>query len=89
MTGVLMLIEPDVQLQNGFGAMVHSKASCRYDLRGAQSARGDCQPPDENLKTGAWQSVSALNFSTNSRRCKRAFRNEATARAWTCCDCLH
>jgi hypothetical protein len=34
MTGVLMLIEPDVQLQNGFGAMVHSKASCRYDLRG-------------------------------------------------------
>ena len=31
-TGVVISIEPDVQFQNGFGAMVHSTARCRYDL---------------------------------------------------------
>jgi hypothetical protein len=32
-TGVAVLVEPDVQFQNGFGAMVNSKARCTYDLR--------------------------------------------------------
>jgi hypothetical protein len=33
LTGKAVAIEPNVQLQNGFGAMVHSKAVCTYDLR--------------------------------------------------------
>jgi hypothetical protein len=31
-TGIGIAIEPDVQIQNQFGAMVHSSAYCRYDL---------------------------------------------------------
>lgn len=31
-TGVVVAVEPDVQMQNNFGAMVHSKAVCTYDL---------------------------------------------------------
>jgi len=32
-SGVAVLIEPDAQFQNGFGAMVHSRVVCTYDLR--------------------------------------------------------
>jgi hypothetical protein len=32
-TGIAELIEPDAQFQNGFGAMVHSRVDCVYDLR--------------------------------------------------------
>jgi hypothetical protein len=31
-TGTVVAIEPNVQIQNAFGAMVHSTAYCRYDL---------------------------------------------------------
>lgn len=31
-TGQVIAIEPDAQFQNGFGAMVHSRVVCRYDL---------------------------------------------------------
>jgi len=31
-TGIVVAIEPNVQVQNAFGAMVHSTAYCRYDL---------------------------------------------------------
>jgi hypothetical protein len=31
-TGIAVAIEPDVQIQNEYGAMVHSTAYCRYDL---------------------------------------------------------
>jgi tetratricopeptide (TPR) repeat protein len=32
-SGVAVIIEPDAKFQNGFGAMVHSRVVCRYDLR--------------------------------------------------------
>jgi hypothetical protein len=32
-TGRATLIEPDAQFQNGFGAMVHSRVLCVYDLK--------------------------------------------------------
>jgi len=32
-SGIAILIEPDAQFQNGFGAMVHSRVECTYDLR--------------------------------------------------------
>lgn len=32
-TGTATLVEPDAQFQNGFGAMVHSRVTCTYDLR--------------------------------------------------------
>lgn len=32
-TGVAILIEKDAQFQNGFGAMVHSTVTCKYDLK--------------------------------------------------------
>lgn len=35
-TGTAILIEPDAQFQNGFGAMVHSRVTCVYDLRAGQ-----------------------------------------------------
>lgn len=31
-TGIVVAIEKDVQIENAFGAMVHSTAYCRYDL---------------------------------------------------------
>jgi hypothetical protein len=31
-SGIAIAIEPDVQIQNGFGAMVHSTAYCTYNL---------------------------------------------------------
>jgi hypothetical protein len=31
-TGMMVLFEPDAQFQNGFGAMVHSTVSCKYDM---------------------------------------------------------
>jgi hypothetical protein len=31
-TGIGVLIEPDAQFQNGFGAMVHTKVTCSYSL---------------------------------------------------------
>jgi len=31
-TGLLKLVDPDVQIPNGFGAKVHSKVECWYDL---------------------------------------------------------
>jgi hypothetical protein len=30
-TGIVVLIEPDAQFSNGFGAMVHSTVTCTYD----------------------------------------------------------
>jgi hypothetical protein len=35
-TGTAIAIEPDAQFSNGFGAMVHSKVICQYDLRKKQ-----------------------------------------------------
>jgi hypothetical protein len=32
-SGRSILIEPDAQFSNGFGAMVHSQVVCEYDLR--------------------------------------------------------
>jgi hypothetical protein len=32
-SGIAVAIEPDAQFSNGFGAMVHSKVICTYDLR--------------------------------------------------------
>ena len=32
-TGIITLVEPDVQLQNQFGAMVHSEVDCTYNLK--------------------------------------------------------
>jgi hypothetical protein len=32
-SGKVTLIEPDAQFSNGFGAMVHVRATCQYDLR--------------------------------------------------------
>ena len=32
-SGIAIAIEPDAQFQNGFGAMVHSRVTCTYDLR--------------------------------------------------------
>jgi hypothetical protein len=32
-TGLVTVIEPKAKFQNGFGAMVHSKVVCEYDLR--------------------------------------------------------
>jgi hypothetical protein len=32
-SGIAVLVEPDAQFQNGFGAMVHSRVVCTYDLR--------------------------------------------------------
>jgi hypothetical protein len=32
-TGIVTLIEPDAKFQNGFGAMVHSRVQCEFDLR--------------------------------------------------------
>ena len=31
-TGIAIAVEKDVQIENAFGAMVHSTATCRYDL---------------------------------------------------------
>jgi predicted nucleic acid-binding Zn ribbon protein len=31
--GIAVAIEPDAQFSNGFGAMVHSRVTCTYDLR--------------------------------------------------------
>jgi hypothetical protein len=31
--GIATLVEPDAQFQNGFGAMVHSRVTCNFDLR--------------------------------------------------------
>jgi len=31
-TGIAVLVEPDAQFQNGFGAMVHSRVVCTYDM---------------------------------------------------------
>jgi hypothetical protein len=38
-TGTAILIERDAQFQNEFGAMVHSRVICNYDLR-AESVIG-------------------------------------------------
>lgn len=32
-SGIATAIDPDAQFQNGFGAMVHSRVICTYDLR--------------------------------------------------------
>ena len=32
-SGVVVAIEPEAQFQNGYGAMVHSRVVCTYDLR--------------------------------------------------------
>jgi hypothetical protein len=31
-TGIVLAIEPDAQFQNGYGAMVHSRVFCKYNL---------------------------------------------------------
>jgi hypothetical protein len=31
-SGIAVAVEPDAQFSNGFGAMVHSRVTCRYDL---------------------------------------------------------
>jgi hypothetical protein len=33
-SGIAIAVEPDAQFSNGFGAMVHSRVTCTYDLRG-------------------------------------------------------
>ena len=37
-------IEPDAQLSNGFGAMVHSRVTCAYDLRAKRVLSVDVAP---------------------------------------------
>jgi hypothetical protein len=32
-SGMAVAIEPDAQFSNGFGAKVHSRVTCSYDLR--------------------------------------------------------
>lgn len=32
-TGIITLIEPDVRIQNKYGAMVHTEVECTYDLK--------------------------------------------------------
>jgi hypothetical protein len=32
-TGLVKLVDPDVKIPNGFGAKVHSKVECWYDLK--------------------------------------------------------
>ena len=32
-SGIAVAVEPDAQFSNGFGAMVHSRVTCTYDLR--------------------------------------------------------
>ena len=32
-TGIVTTIEPDAQFSNGFGAMVHTRVVCKYDLK--------------------------------------------------------
>jgi hypothetical protein len=31
--GIVVAIEPDAQFSNGFGAMVHSRVECKYNLQ--------------------------------------------------------
>lgn len=35
-TGLARLVEPDAQFQNGYGALVHSVVTCKYDLNSRQ-----------------------------------------------------
>ena len=35
-TGLATLIEPEAEFQNGYGAMVHSVVTCKYDLNSQQ-----------------------------------------------------
>jgi hypothetical protein len=37
-SGIAIAVEPDAQFSNGFGAMVHSKVICTYDLRAKRVA---------------------------------------------------
>jgi hypothetical protein len=43
-SGIAVAIEPDAQFQNGFGAMVHSRVTCTYDLRAQRVVSVDISP---------------------------------------------
>jgi hypothetical protein len=43
-SGVAVAIEPDAQFSNGYGAMVHSRVTCTYDLRTKQVSDVDISP---------------------------------------------
>ena len=43
-SGIAVAIEPDAQFQNGFGAMVHSRVTCTYDLRAGRVINVDISP---------------------------------------------
>jgi len=43
-SGIAVAIEPNAQFQNGFGAMVHSRVICTYDLRAQRVIRIDIVP---------------------------------------------
>jgi hypothetical protein len=43
-SGVAVAIEPDAQFSNGFGAKVHSRVTCTYDLRTKRVSNVDISP---------------------------------------------
>ena len=43
-SGIAVAVDPDVQFQNGFGAMVHSRVTCTYDLRSERVIGVDISP---------------------------------------------
>jgi hypothetical protein len=43
-SGIAVVIEPDAQFQNGFGAMVHSQVECTYDLGARRAISVDISP---------------------------------------------
>lgn len=43
-SGVAVAIEPDAQFSNGFGALVHSRVICSYDLRAQRVISVDVSP---------------------------------------------
>lgn len=49
-TGIAVLLEPDVKLQNMYGAMVHTNMSCDYDLRTKKVKKLDWYGPDGKFR---------------------------------------
>ena len=43
-SGIAIAVERDAQFSNGFGAMVHSQVTCRYDLRAKKVTNVDISP---------------------------------------------
>ena len=86
--GVVRLAEDKVQIQNGFGAMVHSQVICDYDLKAKKvvmlSINGDPQmfgddalldlPPDDASSGAAIDAAPPMSAESGpSFSCTRAF----------------